>query len=113
MAALAPCPACQMGNHAGHDEHWQKAPEGVLGGAYCNCRGDCRPPASLQEIFDQDTAVQLERDRAAQPQADRIAVVLAMTKAATDLGWHRCVAESSDDEVTVTMRSQPLQGGTR
>lgn len=44
MAWLGPCPACQMGQHKGHVEHWDIAPPGVLGGAYCGCPGTCTPP---------------------------------------------------------------------
>lgn len=39
--------------------------------------------------------------------AHRIDVVIAMTKAATDLGWSPRLAESADDEVTVTVQPGP------
>lgn len=38
---LAPCGSCSAGDHTNHVAHWDVAPEGVLGGAYCNCTGDC------------------------------------------------------------------------
>ena len=41
MAALAPCPSCQWGDHEGHIESWKPAPPGVLGGFVCNCKGNC------------------------------------------------------------------------
>lgn len=44
MSTLAKCPACGMGEHDRHIEHWDKAPEGVLGGAHCPCNGDCIAP---------------------------------------------------------------------
>jgi hypothetical protein len=39
--------------------------------------------------------------------ADRATVVIAMTKAATDLGWFPATAESSADHVSVTVESAP------
>lgn len=44
MSVLAECPACEMGEHDKHVEHWQKAPDGVLGGAHCPCGGGCKGP---------------------------------------------------------------------
>ena len=44
MSNVAPCGACQMGEHEHHIEHWRKMPEGVLGGTVCLCPGDCQPP---------------------------------------------------------------------
>lgn len=44
MSAIAPCGGCSMGDHGKHVEHWLDAGPGVLGGAVCNCSGDCKPP---------------------------------------------------------------------
>lgn len=44
MSVLFKCPACEMGEHDKHVEHWDKAPFGVLGGSFCPCEGDCTPP---------------------------------------------------------------------
>lgn len=44
MSASMPCPACATGDHATHVEHWDKAPDGVLGGAHCPCPGGCTAP---------------------------------------------------------------------
>lgn len=44
MAVFVHCPACQNGEHDGHIEHWRTAPEGIIDGSYCPCKGDCKPP---------------------------------------------------------------------
>lgn len=50
MATLAPCGPCQIGQHDRHVEHWDDPGPGVLGGAFCNCPGDCTPP-DLSALF--------------------------------------------------------------
>lgn len=41
MSARIRCLPCQYGDHAGHHEVVQAAPEGGVGGARCPCRGEC------------------------------------------------------------------------
>lgn len=36
------CLPCQYGDHDGHYEVVQAVPEGVMGGAVCLCKGECR-----------------------------------------------------------------------
>lgn len=57
MAALAPCPSCQWGDHDGHIAAWKPAPPGVLGGFYCNCQGDCVDTMGpmIEDLFKQFT----------------------------------------------------------
>lgn len=50
MAALALCGGCGSGRHDRHVEHWNNPGPGVLGGAFCPCKGDCKPP-DLSAIF--------------------------------------------------------------
>ncbi len=40
MSAIVDCPACSNGRHEGHDAKHGVRP-GLLGGAECNCSGDC------------------------------------------------------------------------
>ena len=44
MSAVVNCPGCQMGEHDRHVYHWNNPGEGILGGAVCECKGDCQPP---------------------------------------------------------------------
>lgn len=41
------CIPCQYGDHDGHHEVVQAVPEGMLGGAMCPCRGECRERTPL------------------------------------------------------------------
>lgn len=51
MVAIAPCPACKVGNHAEHDPDWgslnqprDTPPEKIIvGGYHCACSGGCPP----------------------------------------------------------------------
>jgi hypothetical protein len=36
------CIPCQYGDHANHHEIVQAVPDGVMGGARCDCRGECQ-----------------------------------------------------------------------
>lgn len=45
---LGTCIPCQFGNHDAHHEVMQAVPEGVMGGAICTCKGECRENASEQ-----------------------------------------------------------------
>ena len=45
MSAVVDCPACQFGHHERHIGPWNVR-EGVLGGAVCDCRGDCAERAA-------------------------------------------------------------------
>lgn len=49
MSVSMPCPACESGDHAQHVEAWNVR-EGLIGGASCPCKGDCKPP-DLSAIF--------------------------------------------------------------
>lgn len=42
MVLLTLCIPCQHGNHDDHMEVIQAAPPGMMGGARCPCKGDCR-----------------------------------------------------------------------
>jgi hypothetical protein len=46
------CPACMVGEHSKHIEHWGTRPEGVIDGEFCHCTGDCkeRLEARFQEM---------------------------------------------------------------
>ena len=52
VSALVTCGPCQMGNHERHDPCPVKAPPGVLGGAVCECKGDCAPDPALIALLD-------------------------------------------------------------
>jgi hypothetical protein len=41
MVLLAFCSACKAGNHREHNRVVQAAPEGVMGGVACPCKGEC------------------------------------------------------------------------
>ena len=41
MARLMDCNSCSMGDHSGHVRVIRPPPEGGVGGAACDCRGDC------------------------------------------------------------------------
>lgn len=36
------CNACRLGDHKNHRRSVVRAPEGVLGGVVCDCKGECR-----------------------------------------------------------------------
>ena len=36
----ADCPGCQIGEHGGHNDGWNRDP-GALTGPSCGCTGDC------------------------------------------------------------------------
>lgn len=40
MSAIVQCTACDFGQHEHHDHDWGIKP-GLLGGAVCDCPGDC------------------------------------------------------------------------
>lgn len=42
MSAIVRCLPCQHGDHDGHHEVVQTVPEGVMGGARCDCKGECQ-----------------------------------------------------------------------
>jgi hypothetical protein len=42
MAVITDCPPCFWGNHEHHSrDHGTGTRPGVIGGAYCACKGDC------------------------------------------------------------------------
>lgn len=43
MAVMALCAGCAVGEHSAHIYHWNRPGKGVLGGAYCTCKGECSP----------------------------------------------------------------------
>jgi hypothetical protein len=43
MVAFLLCPACLEGRHDEHVEDYAPAPEGVMGGFRCPCKGGCTP----------------------------------------------------------------------
>jgi hypothetical protein len=53
MATFSPCPACLSGDHANHVYAWQPAPEPIIDGWFCDCKGDCTPPdmSEFEEWF--------------------------------------------------------------
>jgi len=51
MARYTECPPCQMGEHDRHYHVVQHPPEGGVGGAVCNCKGECRD-VDPQERFE-------------------------------------------------------------
>jgi hypothetical protein len=40
VSVAAPCGSCLMGDHSRHDRDYGIR-EGLIGGAYCACTGDC------------------------------------------------------------------------
>ena len=36
------CLGCKLGDHSRHNEVVKSAPEGVLGGVRCFCKGECQ-----------------------------------------------------------------------
>jgi hypothetical protein len=45
MALIVRCHSCQMGNHDDHVRIVSPPPEGGVGGAICDCPGQCRETA--------------------------------------------------------------------
>ena len=41
MTRLTECPPCKMGDHKRHYRVVQPVPEGMMGGAICDCKGEC------------------------------------------------------------------------
>lgn len=52
MSLESDCPSCMAGNHEGHVEPWD-IHEGLIGGSYCACAGDCadRSRAAFAAMF--------------------------------------------------------------
>ncbi len=45
MSIAADCPSCMTGNHGGHVRDWNII-QGIIGGSYCPCTGDCAERAA-------------------------------------------------------------------
>jgi hypothetical protein len=46
MAAIRMCNPCQIGDHKHHYRIVQAVSEGMLGGAICDCKGECQDKKS-------------------------------------------------------------------
>lgn len=53
MSRQADCPSCLTGTHDDHDPKWNIR-EGLIGGNYCGCTGDCaeRAKAAFDSVWD-------------------------------------------------------------
>lgn len=41
MSLSQQCPACIEGDHSGHESNFNGHQPGLIGGVYCDCKGDC------------------------------------------------------------------------
>lgn len=54
MVRIGMCTSCQHGDHEGHQRVVQAAPEGMMGGVVCGCKGECqgKPARHVQRQMD-------------------------------------------------------------
>jgi hypothetical protein len=59
------CLPCQFGRHDEHYEVIQAVPEGVMGGAVCGCKGECRnqPVEQVEKALEALSAHYAEESR--------------------------------------------------